>query len=153
MNKKLMLLEVIWWVATAVVVAGVLAPICLEVSYYPFYWINVVYIVTFITLSRYLFLLPYTFLARRQILKLALVFLCIPLVFYLGQELNYFQTFLDEEGAEAVIGNQSLTSGGRMIRYIRNEMLLFGVGSIISSVIFPFRLIVSVWRVRNRGTV
>lgn len=150
MNKKL-LLELVWWAFTLVIVVGVLLPVYTQVENYPFYFINILYIITFITLARYIFLLKYTFLAWSQPLKLIALFLCIPFVFYLGQELNYFQTFLDEEGLEAVIGSHSLPSGTGMIQYIRNEMLLFGVGSIISGVIFPFRLVVSIWLLRNRG--
>jgi hypothetical protein len=40
-----------------------------------------------------------------------------------------------------------------MMNYIRSEMLLFGVAGIISSVIFPFRMLMSVWRYRNQGRV
>jgi len=152
MNKKV-LLELIWWVFTAVVVIGVLLPIYTNVEGYPFYFINIVYVVTFITLTRYIFLLRYTFLAKRERIKLILFFLSIPFVFYLGQELNHFQTFLDEEGLNAVTGFLPLSSGTGMIQYIQNEILLFGVGSIICAVVFPFRLMVSIWRFRNKGTV
>ena len=38
-----------------------------------------------------------------------------------------------------------------MINYVRSEMILFGVGSIVSAAAFAFRLILSVWRMRNRG--
>jgi hypothetical protein len=40
-----------------------------------------------------------------------------------------------------------------MIAYIRNQMFFFGMGSILSCVLLPFRLILSIWRGRNRGTV
>ena len=152
MDKKL-LLELIWWIFTALVILLVLFPIYSTVTAYPFYLINIIYILVFITLTRYIFLLRFTFLAKPQRLKVILFFLCIPLVFYLVQELNYFQTFLDEEGPRAVVGPMDLSQGGSMVQYIRTEMLLFGVGSIISGVVFPFRLLVSIWRLRNRNAV
>ena len=151
MNRKA-LLEILFWAFTALVAAIVLLPIINEVEGYPFYFINVVYIVTAITVTRYLFLLPHTFLAHRQVLKIALVFLCIPFVFYLIQELNHFQVFIDEEGLDALVGNLPYRRRNNMVDYIRSQMILFATGSIISSVAFPFRLIVSVWRTRNRGT-
>ncbi len=149
--KRKWLFELIWWLFTAVVTVIVLLPVYSRIPDYPFWLSNIIFIVTFITLTRYIFFLPHTFLANRQILKIALVFLIIPLIFYLIQGLNYFQTLLDEEGIEAVVGALPFAEQNTMIDYIRSEMLLFGVGSVISGIVFPFRMIMSVWRQRNRG--
>ena len=151
MSKNLFLsFEIIWWSISILVAIGVLLPIYTGTNDYPFYFINALYIVAFITITRYIFFLKYTFLAQRLVWKLIVMFLSIPFVFYLVQELNYFQTYLDENGPEAVIGNIPLTRQKRMIQYVYNEMLLFGVGSIISAVIFPFRLLLSIWRIYNQ---
>jgi hypothetical protein len=40
-----------------------------------------------------------------------------------------------------------------MTQYIRSEFLFFGVGSVIVSILLPFRMIISVWRTKNKGTV
>ena len=152
MNKKAQL-ELYFWIFTIVATAAVLLPILTAAPGYPFTFVNIVYVVVAITMTRYIFLLRHTFLAKQQSLKVVVFFLCIPLVFYLVQELNYFQTFLDEEGPEAVIGQLAYTEQQKLLTYIRSELLLFGVMAIISSVLLPFRLIISVWRMRNRGTV
>lgn len=151
--KLIISLEVIWWIVTAVVIGGVLFPLRNYLQAYPFLITNIIYIIVFITLTRYTFLLPFTFLAYRQSLKIILVFLCIPLVFLLVQELNTFQTFLDYNGPEALLGETNFEIGDSIVRYTYNEMLLFGVGSIIVGVIFPLRLVLSIWRGRNHGTV
>ena len=137
MHRKA-LLEILFWAFTVVVAIAVLLPIVNEVEGYPFLFINIVYIVTAITVTRYLFLLPHTFLARLQPLKVILVFLCLPFVFYLVQELNNFQVFIDEKGLDALVGDLPYARRNNMVDYIRSEMLLFGTGSIISSVSFPF---------------
>lgn len=152
MNQK-MQLEFYFWVLTLVVAAGILLPILSTLPDYRFLLPNIVYIVVAITMTRYLFLLKHTFLAKRQVLKVAISLLCIPLLFYLVQALNGFQTFLDEEGPEAIVGPLAYSSRSGLMTYIRSEMLLFGVASIISAFVLPFRLILSVWRTRNRGTV
>ncbi|MCO6479048.1 MAG: hypothetical protein J5I94_20605 [Phaeodactylibacter sp.] len=152
MDRKV-LLELIFWAFTALVAATVLLPIVLAVPDYRFLGINIIYIVVAITATRYLFLLRHTFLARRQVMKTILVFLFIPLVFFLVQELNHFQVFLDEEGQDALVGNLPYPRRNNMADYIRSEMLFFATCSIISSIAFPFRLVASVWRTRNRGTV
>lgn len=152
MNKKLTL-ELLWWAITGVIVILVLFPVYSEVEAYPFWIPNIVFIVAFITLTRYIFLLSFTFVARRQVLKIALAFLSLPLLFYLIEQLNYFQTFLDEEGPRAILGWHPTGQQEELIAYVRSEMLLFGVASVVSAIIFPFRMIISVWRYRNRGTI
>jgi dipeptide/tripeptide permease len=146
-------LELFWWLITGLVLAAVLLPIYFNIGNFPFYRLNIVVIICFITLGRYIFLLPYTFIARREVWKIVIVFLCIPLVFYLVQELNYFQTFIDERGVESLVGKRPADKQMQWVYFIQNEILLFGVGAVIATVIMPFRLILSVWRGRNRGTV
>lgn len=152
-KKTIGQLELLWWLITVLVLAAVLLPIYFNIGNFPFYLLNAVVITCFITLGRYIFLLPYTFLAKRETLKIIIIFLCIPLIFYLIQELNYFQTFIDEQGVEKLVGKRPADEQMGWASFIQNEILLFGVGAVITSVIFPFRLILSIWRGRNRGTV
>ncbi len=146
-------LELIWWALTILIAVAVLFPIYSSLPSYRFGWINIIYIITFITVSRYIFLLQHTFLAHIEYLKVIFVFLCIPAVFLLVQELNLFQTYIDEEGVDALVGSLPYNKRPSMLAYIHNEMFFFGVGAILSCVLFPFRLILSIWRGRNRGTV
>ncbi|MEO1518929.1 MAG: hypothetical protein AAFV95_28190 [Bacteroidota bacterium] len=78
---------------------------------------------------------------------------CLPLFFYLINELNFFQTYLDEQGLETFMASLSTDSQLKLASFIRNEMLLFGVGSIFSTILLPLRLIISIWRTHNKGTV
>ena len=153
-TQKLRQLELLWWALTLFVVLLILTPIYLAVTNFPFYLLNAIYITTFITVARYIFLLKYTFLAKSERWKIICVFLCIPAVFLLVQELNLFQTFLDENGMEAMVGNiLPLSRRTAINKYIYNEIMLFGVGSIISCVLLPFRLLISVWRGRNNAGI
>jgi hypothetical protein len=74
-------------------------------------------------------------------------------MFLLVEQITNFQTYLDEQGIDALVGHIPFAKREGMVSYIRNQMLLFGVGSCISTFFLFFRLIISVWRVRNRGTV
>ncbi len=145
-------LELIWWLFTAIVLVAILFPIIREITPYPFLWANCLFIIAFITLTRYVFLLQHTFLAKRQILKAIIVLTITPVIFYLISEVNYFQTYLDEIGIDHLLENMSLSKKQNMVSYIRSEMLFFGVGSVIAAIIFPFRLMLSIWRNRNLGT-
>lgn len=152
-KSSIVQLELMWWLITLLVLAGVLLPIYLNIGNFPFYRLNIVVIICFITLFRHIFLLQHTFLAHREVWKIIIVFLCIPLVFYLVQELNYFQTYIDEQGVENLVGKRPVDKQMQWVNFVQNEILLFGVGAVITAVILPFRLILSVWRGRNRGTV
>ena len=79
---------------------------------------------------------------------MAVVFLSIPAVFLLIQEINLFQTYLDENGFLSIVGILPKDQQLSMMQYIRTEMLLFGVGSVIAGIVFPLRLVVYLWKGR-----
>ena len=139
-------LELVWLLITVLVAAILLLPILYKLPDYRFLWPNLAFIIVMITFTRYIFLLRYTFLAQWRVIKVALIFICLWLAFLLVQEINTFQTFLDENGIEAVVGSLPRADQEGMMSYIRSEMLLFGVGAVISCAILPVRLVVSVWR-------
>jgi hypothetical protein len=145
-NALLARLEIVWWLITAVIASMILFPIVYQLPDYEFLWTNVAFIVVMITFSRYIFLLRYTFLANLRNVKVAVIFACLFIMFLLVQEINTFQTFLDEKGNEAIVGTLAREDQGPMLKYIRSEMLLFGVGGVISCLVLPMRLVVSIWR-------
>lgn len=153
MDSKKIQLELLWWVVTAFIVGGVLFPIKSKLADYPFLVINIIFILVFITFTRYIFLLKHTFIAKQQILKAAIIFLCVPLLFYLISSLNYFQTYLDEEGIESLLEVIPYDKRGNLDGFIRKEMIFFGVGSIVATALLPLRMLMSIWRTHNKGTV
>lgn len=156
MNQKLsnlFTLELVWWLFTAVLVVGILYPILSQLDNYPFLLINGVFIIIFVTFTRYIFLLRYTFLAHEKVYKAILIALSIPIVFYLVNQMNIFQAYIGEEGMETFMPLLSFEEREPLMTYIRNEMLLFGMGSIIAAAVLPFRMVMSIWRNHNIGTV
>ena len=145
--------EALWWIFTFLLVLVILFPLYNEVLDYPFYTINTIAIISFITTTRYIFFLKHTPIADWQIGKAVIIIACIPLVFNLVNNINYFQTYLDEQGILSIMGDLHPSRIDALDRYMRNQMILFGVGGVISSVILPIRLIISVWRLRNKGTI
>lgn len=145
-NSLLVYLTLLWWLIIAVVTAIIVGPVVYRLPDYPFLWANLLFIASFILLARYIFLLRFTFLVRYRYLKVAVIFLCLWLAFLLGSEINAFQTYLDENGIEAVVGSLPRSDQLPMIKYIRAEMLLFGVGALICCILLPIRLVVSIWR-------
>ena len=146
-------LEATWWGVTILLTLLILFPILHKTNAFPLTLINSIAIVAFITIFRYTFFLKYTYLAHLKYLKIVLIFLSIPIIFNLINNLNYFISYLDELSYEAFLGHLNANTRNSLETYIRSEMLLFSVGSIIAAILLPFRLIVSLWRQRNRGTV
>ena len=150
MSVKLRL-ELLWWAFTLVLTVALVLPITSRIPQYPFLQINILYIVTFITLTRHLFLLQHTIIAPYQRVRLALIFLMIPFIFYQIQELNYFQITLDEQGIDFFVSHLPYGNRDSIMKYLYNQMVFFAAGSIIASFLFPFRMLISVWRFRNQG--
>lgn len=146
-------LEAIWWTVTVLLIVAILYPIYKSQPNFPFLLDNTIYIIVFVTLTRYLFLLKHTFLGYLQWLKVIVLFFCIPLVFYLIERAHNFELYTDEIGLEGLFYHLTLKGQTGMVNYVQNEMRFFGVGSIISTIIMPFRMLISFWRTHNKGTV
>ncbi len=153
-TKSFLLIELLWWVITALVI--------LAFMYLPYHHgngfsalgvVNIIFILIFITLTRYIFLLKYTFLGYSLWAKVLVIFLCIPLLIYLYSEFQFVQVFINDGSLESVFGHMQVKEQYAMMNYIESEIIFFGVGSIIATVLMPFRMIISIWRTRNRGTV
>lgn len=156
MDKKETLklwLELIWWALTAIAVVAVLYPIHKAMHVWPFQGWNIAFIITLITLARYIFLLKHTFLAKQQEVKVALLILMFPLTFVMINGVNFFLVFIEENTWDPLTGHLPAVQKRAIEEYIWAEMLFFGVGSCIVSPAFAARMMISVWRTRNRGTV
>ena len=159
MNKEnksfdisLMRLELLWWLATALVLAIILVPIYLNIPYFDFYIFNIVYIIVFVTFTRYVFLIKYSWFKKSLWPKVIMALICPLMILIMMDGMNQFQLFLDEKGIEALMKDVPNEKWDSFYNFIRAEYLLFGVGAVIISVIFPIRMIISVWRTRNSGT-
>ena len=145
--------EIIAILITFVFTALILLPIMQNSPDFPFMVFNIAAIVIFITLIRYLFLLRFTPLARFMPLKVVIVFLSIPLLVYLIDGLAEFQFELDEEGTYSMVSHLDVNKQLPLSKYIRSEMIFFTTGAIIGTLLLPIRMIISIWKVKNRNTV
>lgn len=151
-SKLIIKSELLWWAITCILLVIILLPLYNNSEDFPFWVSNIVYITTFITFIRYIFLLNQTPLRFVQWLKVLLILGCIPLLTYMIRELQAFQVFADERGIQSVYTKLSEREQARMVDYTKTEVLFFGVGAILSTVIFPFRMLISFWRTHNKGT-
>jgi hypothetical protein len=146
-------LELIWWCFTLIVVTAVLLPIILNTRGFPFYFANTLYIVIFITFSRYAFFLRHTWLARRSWLKLIIMAGSAITVFLLLMSLGDFSTYLEDQGLQTLVDHLPVSEQYGVLRYIQGEMIFFGIASAVSAVVLALRMLISVYRAYNHGTV
>jgi hypothetical protein len=122
-------------------------------SNYEFYTINYIYIFVFLTFSRYILLLHYTPFSHSIWTKVILVFLCIPLFFYLMDGQYNFQQMLDEKGLEPLVLSNDIDFRWNFAKYAKYQFLFFSTGALMVVFMMPFRMIRSIWRIRNKGLV
>lgn len=159
-NVGKLLMELVWWILTGIVAWMVARPLWGEFIQDGYIHELILFIVIFISYTRYLFLLKYTFLSHFQAGKFILIFASIPLVFYLINLFFGYQDFLERqsEGMDEYQiffrADMTFSEHGEVIKYLSKYYSFFALSSIIVVVISPFRLLLSFWRVYNKvGTV
>ena len=152
MDKKIQL-EIILWTITAIVIVLVMFPIWSEVGTdFRYHNSNIMAVFIFMVYSRLLFVLRHTYIAKNSLMKIIFVIMSIPLFIYFMDRINEFQTFIDDNGDTSLLTQYS-DRVANLTKYIRYEYLFFAVAALITVAMMPFRMILSLWRTRNRGTV
>lgn len=141
--------EIVWNIFICLVCFFIVWPIVQAVSDYPFLWVNIAFIIIFLSFSRYIFFLKYTYLSKSYIYKLLLLTISGLLFFLLFYSFTNFRNFMDEQGLQSLFEHLSAEENFKLTRYVKGETIFFGVGSILVSAMLPVRLLISVWRQYN----
>ncbi|CAH0998760.1 hypothetical protein LEM8419_00108 [Neolewinella maritima] len=137
--------ELTWWAFTLVLAGLVLLPIHSAVPNFPFFLPNFIYVVTAVTVTRYLFLLQVSWLRDRFIVGALLALALIPLIFYMVQAFNGFVVYFDERGPDVLVQGLDNEVGTTIDRYMHAEYRFFGVWAVVASAMMPFRIIYNAW--------
>jgi len=148
--KKRLQIEILWIVTTLVLMAVIMLPIYQNEKGFEFYSYNLVSIFVLVTFTRYIFLLHHSYLFQNKWAKGILFFLCIPIFFFLMEGVFSFRVFIDDFGANSLYTHLNFERQKSMGTYTRNEMIFFGVGAMIATMVLPFRLIIATWRDINK---
>ncbi|MCB0658800.1 MAG: hypothetical protein KDC57_21790, partial [Saprospiraceae bacterium] len=133
-------IELIGWVFTGIMMLLMLLPITRKIYQFPFLISNLWFIGVFITLLRWLFLLPYSFFARIQWLKILMMAGCIPLFLYTLRLFKEFNEYINDEGLESFMYHLTNMGQESMEPYVRSEVTFFAVAALMTTVVFFFRL-------------
>lgn len=119
---------------------------------YPFYLNNFLFIVTPLLFFRYIFFIKFTFIENTLIPKLFFIPLAIVLIIYSYRGFNEFVNFYNDNGIFYSLEKFDLKKQDFLSKYINRQYIFFAILSMIASIIMPFRMLISVWRVYNKGT-
>jgi len=131
----------------------ILMPIYANTRDYRFYLFNFLFVFLFLTFTRYIFLLKMAPFSHHQISKLIIIFFSIPLIWLILDGVGQFQSYSDELGLQTFVEHLEAEEQSSIILYMKNQMLFFGAGSIVATIILALRLVVSIWRVKNTSRV
>lgn len=151
-SRNRWIIEIVWWLLTILVTGLILLKVYESVAGYPFYFYNTLFILVFLTFSRYIFLLNQSPIIYSRKPKMFYFFLSIPLCFIIFEGFYAYQSAIDEYGAEDYFNIRPDADPGSTVSFIHTQMVFFGVASFIAAVVMPVRMVVSIWKTRNRGT-
>ena len=147
-----LLLEGIWWLITAIIVSLVMYPIWSNFPEFKFNVVNIVNITAFVTFTRYIFLLKYTFIAKMEKVKIGFVLFTLMIVIAITTQIQSFNVWIDGGDPDVLLSSVGKSSAREsLLNYIKSEFLFFVIAAIVSAIVLAGRLMVSVWSVRNRG--
>jgi len=149
--KSLLALDLLFLFFAGALSVLVVLPLTGRQVDYPYLVENVVFVLSFVLVVRYLFFLPQSLLAKLQPVKVGLVFVSIPFIFYLIDCFHGFRSFAEVEGIYYPMRELPAAKAQFLGNYMYREMVFFGTGAIVAAILFPFRLIISVWTLANRG--
>ena len=134
------LMELIWWIITALVVMLILFPVFENVPEYPFWTYNIIFIALFISYTRYIFHLKHTWLAKLFWIKIIFIFTSI---------FNQCETSKDPISIEKE-PNSIFQSRLNEYQYIENQFFLvdFYYQSVFESSFDPFTMR---WHIQDFG--
>ena len=118
----------------AVIIAAiVITPIYFNAEHFPFYWTNGIFVFAFITYTRLMFFINSSMLTLHVSVKLFFLATAVPFTFLLIDMFNDFQVYLDNNGTKPFFGHLLDQKQISMEIYLRNEILLFGVGGSLAA--------------------
>ncbi len=146
--------EGVWWMVTMLIVLGVLYPIYTSMGLdFPFYYQNVGLIVIAVTLLRFVFWLKHTWLGPFKWTKLVLFFGVIPVFIFVVDSFLKFNQFYDQTGFSGMLFHLEPQTALAVSKYIQIEFLFFCTAAFFSLIAFAIRMVVSLWRMKNKGYV
>jgi len=110
---------------------------------------NMAAIVALITLTRWIFLLPQSFISGSYAAMALFAVLMVPVFFYFLGGYREVKMFWDSGEVIPLVRGENFDDKMKMAGFYRQELMCFILGSMVASVVLPFRLVRAAWRKYN----
>jgi glucan phosphoethanolaminetransferase (alkaline phosphatase superfamily) len=147
------IIETAWIMAAVFLALLVILPIRIYKIDFPYFSLNIFFVIGFVTFCRWLFLWKFTPYAWFKSGKLALIFIMIYVIFFGINQFGEFRAYLDDTGLQDLVAHLNEKEQNSLSLYIRSEMIFFATAFIFTSILIPFKMIRSIWRQYNRDEV
>ena len=146
MKNNPWLLELTWWVLTAVIVTIILLPIRLAGIPFHFWQYNLFFIIVSVTFGRFLFFFHLHPLYKSKIFKISMIFLVPVLFFPMVEGLHSFIEFNDREGIQTLLTHLSNQRQNQFRWFIQREYLILAIAAFVSSFLMIIKMIRALWK-------
>ena len=143
------ILELVWFIATFILVILVILPIRSEIFGFPHEKANIFFIIVFTTLIRWLLFLKNTPFSKIQLIKAFIGLGAVWMALYSLRQFGLFQNFIDEKGIESLTLHLPEARQIALQKYIISEFIFFSIGTIMVCIMMPIRMLISIWRTHN----
>jgi hypothetical protein len=140
------LLELTWWLLTAVIAAIILLPIHLAGISFHFWQYNLFFILISFTFGRFLFFFHLHPLYKSKIFKITMIFLVPVLFFPMVEGLHSFIEFNDREGIQTLLSHLSNRRQNQFRWFIQQEYLILAIAAFVSSFLMIIKMIRALWK-------
>lgn len=151
LSKNKWIFNFLWLILILILSIVILWPIYSNNIEFKFYFDNVLFIILSLIYVRYIFLMRYTFIENTIIPKFIVLPMGIISAIYSYYAMNEFIGFYQDNGMYFSLEKFILSKQEFLGHYIFRQFIFFGVLTLITSIILPFRIVVSIWRVYNKG--
>lgn len=141
----------LWLLLILLLPALVLWPVYSNDIVFTFYFYNILIITAPVFFLRYIFFIKYTFIEKTIVPKLLIMPLALILGIYSYIILNEFIDFYNNNGIYYSLEDFSLDKQEFLGNYIFRQFIFFAAFTMITCIVIPFRMLISVWRVYNKG--
>ena len=151
MSKKglYFLIEIIWIFIFVIIATIILFPVYKQTPNFPYLIPNFIFIFITLFLMRYIVFIKKTIISKKRLLLKILFFLSIPIVLLLADQYFTVLAYFKEFGFEFIPDSFSYLDSRTLGNYVKTEINFFGISSIITAVIFPFRILFYLWKTSN----
>ena len=149
--RNKIVLEILWWIFTALICLLLFLPFYIYEIDFPYFNYNIFFVIASITITRWIFQLKHSFIAHQLILKFILMFASVVILLQAYKGVNLLNLHNAEYGYYFLFEHLELNVRYRLADYVNWQFFFFGIATIAASIVLPFRLLVSIFRVYNMG--